>query len=213
MAYEPYKPSFGVGARVKVVRNRKYPKEQLKDLIGTVRTDSGFNVSVVFDDVKNARSSYGAFYFKAVDLVAVDEFDNENMEEKNMNVVTNYLNVAKVRFINGRNADIYEYANFEHDLEEGDLCVVKTANHGLGLAKVVAIEWRNDLETCREVVAKVDTANFNMRVDLRNKADELKAKMEARAKQLQDIALYQMLAKDDPEMAEMLNEYQVLPKF
>jgi tRNA A37 N6-isopentenylltransferase MiaA len=47
---------------------------------------------------------------------------------------------------------------------------------------------------------------------MRAKAVELKAKMEARAKQLQDIALYQMLAKDDPDMAELLKEYQDIPK-
>lgn len=46
---------------------------------------------------------------------------------------------------------------------------------------------------------------------MRNKAAELKAKMEARAKQLQDIALYKMLAENDPDMAELLNEYQAIP--
>lgn len=61
MSYEPYKPNFGVGARVKVIRQRKYPGEKLLGLVGTVRTDSGTNVAVVLDKLTNTRSSYGCF--------------------------------------------------------------------------------------------------------------------------------------------------------
>lgn len=212
MAYEPYNPSFGIGARVKVVRNRKYPKEKLKDLIGTVRTDSGCNVSVIFDTVKNPRNSYGAFYFKAADLVKVDEFDNEIKEEHNMEKITNYLNVARVTYPGANAPAVYYYANFEPDLKVGDLCVVTYANNRLDVAEVAEILEDIEVETYNEIVAKVHTGGYETRVECRKKAAELKAKMETRAKQLQDIALYQMLAKDDPEMAALLNEYQGLPK-
>lgn len=224
MGYDPYKPTFGVGARVKVVRQRKYPNEKLLGLIGTVRTDSGSNVSVLFDTKVNTRSSYGCYYFKPVELVEVDEFDNEIMEVKKMEKITGYLNVAKIKAVtdNGVNPHVYEYANYEKDLAVGDTCVVtgltktrdlsSTILRGLSVATVVAIEERNDVEVVGEVVAKIDMGCYNERVRSRIKAAELKTKMEARAKQLQDIALYQMLAKDDPDMAALLQEYQCLPR-
>lgn len=213
MAYEPYKATFGIGARVKVIRQRKYPGEKLLGLIGTVRTDSGTNVSVVLDKVTNTRSSYGCFYFKANELVEVDEFDNEIIKEKNMTKITNYLNIALVKYVNmGDRNGVFQYANFEPGLKVDDLCVVRTEEDRLLVAKVVEIVDSNDAETYREIVAKVYTDEYDTRVECRQKAAELKAKMEARAKQLQDIALYQMLAKDDPEMEALLQEYHGVAK-
>lgn len=212
MAYEPWKPTFGVGARVKVIRQQKYPNEKLLGLIGTVRGDIGDNIAVVLDAIKNQRSSYGCFYFKPSELVAVDEVDNEIMEEKNMNKITNYLNIARMAFVNDSKGGVYQYANFDAGLKVGDLCIVNTEAKQLTVAKVVEIVDQNDIEMTREVVTKLYTEDYDARLEARAKAAELKAKMEARAKQLQDIALYQMLAKDDPEMAELLQEYQGLPK-
>ena len=217
MAYDPFKTNFGIGARVKVIRQRKYPSEKLLDLIGTVRTDYSNQVSVVFDTITNTRSAYGAFYFKPVDLVEVDEFDNEIKEEKNMSrmsKITNYLNTAMVELSDNRGKNgTFKFANFEADLQEDDICVVMTEFEVLRVGRVVEIIPHDELtEHFREVVAKVYTDAYDTRVELRAKAAELKAKMEARAKQLQDIALYQMLAKDDPDMADLLNEYQGLPK-
>lgn len=224
MSYDPYKPTFGVGARVKVIRQRKYPNEKLLGLIGTVRTDSGTNVSVIFDTIMNARSSYGCYYFKAVELVEVDESDNEIMEVKKMEKITGYLNVAKIKAITdtGANPHIYEYANYDADLAVNDVCVVtgltkvrdlsSTILRGLSVATVVAIEERDDIEVAGEVVAKIDMRHYDNRVRSRIKAAELKTKMEARAKQLQDIALYQMLAENDPDMAALLSEYKTIAK-
>lgn len=212
MAYEPFKTNFGIGARVKVIRQRKYPSEKLLGLIGTVRTDSGSNVSVIFDTITNVRSSYGCFYFKPNELVEVDENNNEIVEEKTMSKITNYLNNVTIKFIGDSVPCSYVYANYDSDIKVGDLCVVKPANHTMNLARVVAINDCNDFELQREVVAKVYTEDYDRRVEMRAKAAELKNKMEARAKQLQDVALYQMLAKDDPEMAALLSEFQGLPK-
>ena len=207
-----HEATFGIGARVKVIRQRKYPAENLKGLIGTVRTDSGTNVSVIFDTIKNPRSQYGCFYFKASELEAVDEFTNEQMEEKNMGKITGYLNCVKVTFQGGDKPSPFHFANFENDLAVGDVCVVKCTNDTLNVVRVAEIIEDVTVDVYYEVVAKVDTDRFVARLEARAKAAELKAKMEARAKQLQDIALYQMLAKDDPDMAALLQEYQGLPK-
>lgn len=206
-------PIFGAGARVKVIRQpNKYWKDKLVGLIGTVRSESGKSISVIFDTVQNERSSYGCFYFKVTELELMDESNNEIMEEKNMPKITNYFNAVTVQFIGDANPCPCVYANFDPDINVGDLCVVKPAHHEIALARVAKIIDKNDIELQREIVTKVYTDDYDNRVKMRNKAAELKAKMEARAKQLQDIALYQMLAKDDPDMADLLNEYQCLPK-
>lgn len=91
--------------------------------------------------------------------------------------------------------------------------MVKSLHHGYGLAIVTEILHQNDIQTPREIVAKVDTEAYDNREKSRKLAAELKAKMQERAKQLQDIALYQMLAKEDSEMQDLLNCYQNLPLF
>lgn len=204
--------TFHIGARVKVIGYESYPNEKdLIGLIGTVRSRYGNStIRVALDNRWNKRSALGIYYFVPEDLEIVDERNNI-MEEKYMNNITNYLNIAKIQFVDERRGNVYEYANFEPDLKANDICVVMSAHHGLGVAKVVEIVDRNDLETQREVVAKVYTDKYDRRVENRAKASELKVKMQERAKKLQDIALYQMLAKDDPEMLSLLQEYQSLP--
>lgn len=155
----------------------------------------------------------------SIALEELERFYQENTEtataeekgENEMNKLTNYLNVAVVQFLNDNVAlRTIECANYEA-LEVGDLCVVRTAKRGMDLAEVVELKDRLKEELCCEVVARVDTYYYDERVKQREKATELKTKMRERAKKLQDIALYQMLAKDDPEMAQLLEEFQGLP--
>lgn len=128
-----------------------------------------------------------------------------------MQTISNYLNIAVIRFLNDdvpfRN---FEYANFDPDLQAGDLCVVKSAHHGLGLAEVEEIKLETGKELTREVVTRVDDSKYRARVEQREQVAKLKAAMQLRAKQLQDIVLYQTLAEKDPEMAELLKSYQAL---
>lgn len=129
-----------------------------------------------------------------------------------MNKLTNYLNVAEVQFLNDNGFRTIECANYDPLLAVDDLCVVMTKHHGMGLAQVVSIKDHTDADLFREVVTGLDTSAYDTRVEQRKKAAELKAKMQERAKQLQDVVLYQTLAKEDPEMAAMLQEFMALNK-
>lgn len=208
--YDMRKAGFEVGMRVEVIRQHKYKKYKFTGLVGVVESNYGNgSITVKFDNLRNTASSRGVFYFEPADLKIIDE----NMEEKNMEKITNYLNAVKIQYLDSSTPNYIIYANFDAFLQVGDLCVVKSAHHGLGLAKVVEVIDRNDYEiSSREIVARVDDADYKARVAARTKAAELKAKMEERAKQLQDVALYQMLAKDDSVMMELLEAYQALPK-
>ena len=204
----------GPGTRVKVVKKSSYKKCNVLYEYGVViRNAYGAygKIIVKLDNKTNAYSGTGYFYFKPYELEIINE-DEDNMEEETMSNVTNYLNIARVRFVDDSGSNTYAYANFESNLKAGDLCVVMSAHHGMGLARVVEIEDRHDIETPREVIARVDTEWYDERVKVRKQAAELKAMMQERAKQLQDIALYQMLAEKDTHMQDLLTRYESLPK-
>ena len=208
-----YKHGYEAGMRVEITRQHKYKKTKLVGKVGTVMSGYGNEVLIDIDGMCNQYSSTGYYYFKPSEINLISEPIEDIMEEKNMPNITNYFNAVKIQYVDNPNPSKYIYANFEPDLKVGDLVVIQSANHGLGLAKVVEVIDKNDFETSREVVAKVDTYFYDERVAMRKKSSELKAKMQERAKQLQDIALYQMLAKDDPDMMALLDEYQALPRF
>jgi hypothetical protein len=209
MGYLNRKLDFEVGSRVRVVTQKAYKSVNLIGECGIVRDVHGSNIRVNLDNMRNTNSSYGSYYFTPGELEIIDD----QMEVKTMqNNITNYLNIAKIKFIDNTYANLktYEYANFDPDLTVGDICVVKSANHGYGVAEVVDIIEQNDITTQREIVARVNIDAYRERLDNRAKAAELKTKMQERVKQLQDIALYKMMAENDPTMSEMLKEYQAV---
>lgn len=204
-----------VGKRVRVIGPGHYRGKCIGEFGTICAVWSTESVAVDLDFSSNQNSSHGYFYFKISELEIVND---ENIKtastaekgEKKMQKMTNYLNIAVIRFLNESAFKTYEYANYEPELMINDLVVVMSAHHGMGLAEVVAIKDPTEVEIYREIVAKVDTSNFDNRTAKRKQATELKAKMQERAKQLQDIALYQMLAKEDPEMAQLLQDYKSL---
>lgn len=205
-----------VGQRVTVWNTKRYGGK-CNGQVGVVRAvwDKSNGVAVDIDFQVNPGSLYGYYYFGLTDLEIIDENNKtaeaEEKGEKNMQKLTNYLNIATINFLDDPvGLKTIDCANYDASLKEGDLCVVKTARHGLGLAQVVEIAEGTRDDLVREIVTRVDTSAFDARVEQREKAAELKAKMQERAKQLQDVALFQTLAKDDPEMAQMLQAYLAL---
>lgn len=202
-----------VGCRVKVVGPGHY-KGKCDGQLGTIRTCYGQNMAVALDFMSNTNSTHGYFYFEISELEIIKNEKTASAADKGenkMEKMSNYLNVAVIHFLNSRtDFETYEYANYEPDLAVGDLCVVASAHHGMGLAEVVEIKDSTEEDLFREIVKKVDTSGYNRRVAQRKKAAELKTQMRERAKQLQDLVLYQTLAKEDPAMAQLLREYQAL---
>lgn len=213
MAKDYIKVGFGdpaIGKRVRVLCSHRYNNE-LNGEEGTIRAFwSSHSVAVEIQGKKHDSNRHGYFYLAMSDLIFIDEDtkNNNKGEEKNMNKIDNYINIAAVQFLNDTDPFRFiECANYEPDLKAGDVCVVKTARHGMGLAEVIEVKPSAEGEVLREIVSIVDTARYDERVAKREKAAELKAKMKERAKQLQDIVLFQTLAKDDPEMAQLLEEF------
>lgn len=193
--------AFSIGDRVKVVNRGNYRRIDVGD-IGTVRNIYSNSIRVAIDDKVNTASQYGQFYFEPKQLEFIDE--------KETIIMTGNYRVAEVQFLEGSNTNQkYNYACYDLSVVEGDICVVKTAHHGFSIAKVTGF-ITSDEELTREIVCKADFTDYNTRVEARKRIAELKDLMNTRAKQLQDVALFKMLAKEDADMAAMINEYDKL---
>lgn len=127
--------------------------------------------------------------------------------------ITGDFKVAKVKFLNGTNTYTeYEYAMFD-DYEVGDIVVVASANHGLGIAKISAIITKDQAATKnfeREIVSRVNMETYENRKKNRNRINELKNNMDKRFNELNKIALFELMAEKDDELKNMLEEYKSL---
>ena len=140
----------------------------------------------------------------------------EKFKEDNDMVVKGNYDVAVVNFIQGVNTEKgYVFALFDADIAVGDTVLVDTCN-GYCLAVVQDIFCKKDADSLgyqlptKEVICKVDFTAFNDRKEKRAKAAQLKRDMEKKVKELQEIAVFELLAEKNPELAEMLSEYKNL---
>lgn len=194
---------FKNGDIVVVVRRGKYRNLPV-GAVGVVRNANPMyenNIAVKFDCFHNIRSGYDCFYFKPT------EIELYKGEVKTME--GNYC-IATVQFLEGTNTDkTYRYALYE-SLVIGDVCVVKSAHHGLGIARIMKIEPKTDENITREIVCKCDFSAYEAREVTRKRKAELKRKMSERAAALQELALFKMMAAEDAGMAELLQEFDGL---
>jgi hypothetical protein len=198
MAYE-------IGDRVIIVRNH-YSSYRLNGCVGTVKTKYFEKYGVEVDDIHNTRSTLGVFYFKTKQL----EKETNRMENKTNRMEGNYR-IALITFLEGTNTTTaYLYACYDDSIEIGDIVVVKSANHGIGIGKVGNIIPKDDTEIYREIICKADFTAYEQRVEARKRKAELFKQMRNRASQLHEIAIFETLAKDDAEMSGLLNELKGL---
>jgi len=210
-------------ARVRVLRGAGYNDRYL-DSVGTVIRyyNDCATVGVLLDNIKNHYSDYGCFWFKPNRLEVIDTV---KMEDDSMFKTLNLANgtpgedygIVRAKFLDEKGDRTYLFAHLDSDINcmIGDTIVVMTGHHGLALATVVGFENDMDIsvvEHDRQVIDLVDTGNYDNRVAKVKAIKDLKKKMDAKVKQLQDNAIYAMLAKDDPELASMLESYNGLLK-
>jgi hypothetical protein len=157
----------------------------------------------------NPRGKSGLYWY------AEDEVEFIDREETIMLNHNEDFKVAGVKFLSGSNQDKeYYYALFADnaDAQEGDLVVVQTGHHGLALAQISSLDDtnKNKVQCSREIVSIVDTTAFEKRKAQRVARAKLKKEMDKRVSELQETALYELLAEKDPALATMLSDYKKL---
>ena len=187
---------------------------------GIIRSVYKTNVGVEIPDKKNNDSLYGYFYLKRF------EFDiqiDENKKEKNMNTNMNTYDsnaykgkfrIALIQFLDGSKCEIhYRVYDDGFEYKEGDLVAVSPAHHDMTIAKIKKIYDSDSYfsaDANREVVCPIDISKYQER---NNKAEEivkLKREMDKKVKELQGVALYEVMAQHSPELRDMLTQFKEL---
>ena len=184
---------------------------------GTVCAVKKNNVDVLFDCGYYGR----VLTFKPSSLQIVISISNNqtytNKGEDNM--LMGNFKIAKIKFIEGTNTDKeYYYALYDDFIISSDYVVVKSANHGFGVAMVTDIisddcvtqSMRDYCNEGREIIAKFDMVAYEQRVEKRKMAKQLKADMNKKMKEMQELAMFEMMAEKNPELKEMLDKYKEL---
>ena len=80
------------------------------------------------------------------------------------------------------------------------------------MGKIISIDTTENFKknVTKEIVCKVDFSKFERRKETRAKRAELKKKLDNAVKENQDMFLYETLAKANPSVAELLEQYKAL---
>ena len=201
---------INIGVTVEIVPGSRSYGGKFSGRVGETKRAScaGGKVAIRFGDTVNPRSAYGVFWFDEHELRICE--DTTNQEE---NLMLPGYKRAEIKFLDGKNTTTtYSYALYDDCAAPGDLVAVRTGHHGFTLA-VIAEVYDTDLNLVkcgREIIAPVSLTAYNARRGKEERLRTLKASMDAKAKDMQQLALYEMLAEKDPAMAAMLEEYRAL---
>lgn len=187
---------------------------------------SGINnaLGVTFNDFDNPSSQYNCFWIGINLLITFCEQrilrykENSIVISNEEEIIMEDFKVVKISFCEGLNtSSVYPYALVDDmELTVGDLVVVKPAHHPITLARVVGFENEpsaNDVHFAaqgREIINKVDTSAYEHRIKNRKRKAELKREMDKLVSENKELVLYAAVAKDNPAMAKLLEEYKSL---
>lgn len=139
--------------------------------------------------------------------------EENNITNKGDNeMITGNYRVAMVKFVQGTNTTKeYAFASFEDYIKVDDYVLCDTA-YGYSVGKVVDIVNKDEYEgdVTKEIICFVDFTDFEQRKKNREEAKKLKSEMDKKMKEMQELALYEMMAEKSPELKEMLEQYKGL---
>ena len=107
----------------------------------------------------------------------------------------------------------YQFLTDIQNLIEEDVVVVDTAS-GLQIGYVIGYDEvsRFDDNNTKWVVQRIDLENHKINLERQEKLKVLKQKMENRRKKLEEIQIYEILSKEDPDMKDLLDEFNKMNK-
>lgn len=209
---------YKIGERI-YIRDYNRGWKNYRDTVGrygTIRSNisSAGNYAVEVDGLINEKSSNikGVFWINRSFLQKADSQEYVEKRDKDMEVTGNYK-IAKVKFLQGINTTkIYAFALFDDAIKCGDTVLCDTQN-GYSVAtieNIVSKDECSDLTVTKEVVCKVDFTDYDARIKARKDKAALRKEMDRLVKENQELVLFQMLAKENPQMAELLEKYNAI---
>jgi hypothetical protein len=98
------------------------------------------------------------------------------------------------------------------EFKTGDFAVVDTKSadsfgyHIVRITQVQGLLENQRLSGDKWIVQKVDVADYLLRMEKQKIAQEIRNKLKERREAMEEVAIYKMLAKDDPEINKLLHE-------
>ncbi|WP_353856765.1 hypothetical protein [Bacillus sp. Bos-x628] len=122
-------------------------------------------------------------------------------------------NIVYVKFENNDYGKEYAFRNDIEDLAVDDKVVLDT-QYGFAVGTVMDIqdEEPKHVNVNKFVVQKIDISQHESRLEHFALVEKVKAKMEKRRKELEEINIFAILAKEDEEMKTLLDQYNELNK-
>ena len=203
---------FKIGDKVKVIR-KGLKTSGLTGVVNNIE-DRGYTI-VVHVTIP----VWGSMSYNPKSLRLDNNTNNIETDEGENNMLMGNYTVCKVKFIEGNNTEReYHYALYDNDICINDYVVVKSAHHGFGIAQVVDIiadcyvtqSMRDYCNEGREIIAAFDMGDYEDRVNKRKIAKQLKADMNKKLKEVQELAMFEMMAEKNPELKVMLEQYKEL---
>lgn len=152
--------------------------------------------------------------YNELSLILVNTNKENNITNKGDNeMITGNYRIAMVKFVQGINtAKGYAFALFDEYVCVDDYVLCDTAN-GYGVAKVIEIITKdeyNGVDVTKEIICGLNFVDFEQRKKNREEAKKLKSEMDKKMKEMQELALYEVMAEKSPELKEMLEAYKGL---
>lgn len=126
-------------------------------------------------------------------------------------ILNGYENVASVKFVEGKNTTkVYHFALYDSMVKTSDYVLVKSGNESYGVVEVLDITPTDKyagVPPTAEIICKVDLDAYNKRCEKRSSRTAIKKKMDELVKNSQELLVYQTIANNNPEMAELLSAY------
>lgn len=203
------------------VLNRKSKKYfNLYRSKGTIRSIYESNIAVEIYNVKNKDSTFGYFYLRFEELdIQTDDNEKENNMNANMNTYDSNaykgrFRIALIQFLDGAKYEVnYRVYDDGFEYKEGDLVVVSPAHHDMTIAKIKFLyDYDNILthDENREIVCPIDISKYQERDKKAKEISKLRREMDKKVKELQGVALYELMAQHSPELRDMLTQFKEL---
>lgn len=202
------------------VLRRSSPKyKNLFNAIGVIRAvyDDKFGVDI--RDIFNNDSQYGYFYLREDEFYLQSDLKKESNMNTNMNTYDSNaykgrFRIALIQFLDGSECKVnYRVYDDGFEYKEGNLVIVKPAHHDMTIARIKSLYDYDNIfphDENREVVCPIDISKYQERCNKAKEISKLKREMDKKVKELQGVALYEMMAQHSPELRDMLTQFKEL---
>ena len=117
------------------------------------------------------------------------------------------VHTVGVRFGSGYNSQVYHYLTDIDGINVGDKVIVDSPSDGYVAVKVdVGHKNAQVAKATKYIVNTIDDTHYLARIEADKRRAEIIKKLEKKRKEVEELAVYQWLAAQDSEAANLLNE-------